>query len=1336
MTKVAKSNSVEKVVTMLVCKSSVRMQLHLRVLSFGQLLLAASMQLCPIHSSSGKPAYSVTSITRPLSFTANKGQWNEAVEFQAKSAGANLWFTQDRVVYQFSRCTNCCTEKDRFEARDRVGSYESLHFSSSLVGGNQLPDVSADQPIGYKCNYFIGNDPTQWYTDVPNHSAIQYHEVYEGIDLKYYGDGQKLEYDFIVSPYSDPEQIAVHYEGVGSLSVAENGDLLIATKWGITREKRPEVYQERDGQRVSLAGRFRLIDRTTFSFELSRDYNPQLAVVIDPVLVFSTYLGGGGDDEAHGVTTDDDGAIYVAGETTSSDFPTVNPLFSANGNKDAFITKFSAAGDSLIYSTYIGGSGQDVAYDIALDEEGNTYIAGATGSANWPLVNAYDSTSQNDEGFITELNSSGNAILFSSLLGGHDDDEALAVSVDEAGSPVVVGWTSSSDFPIANALQSVKGDTDPDEDAFVAKFQPNGLAVVFSTFLGGENRDHANAVVTDAARDIFVTGQTESGDFPTVNPIDSAGGGADVFVTKYSSNGSTMLFSTYISSLNGNDYGFGIAVSGDSAVGIVGEANHNGFPEVNPLTMPHSGQEAFIALLANDGSSILFSTLYGGGGSDAATGIAFGDDGSIYVVGTTDSDDLPLKDSLQSYNDKNDLFVMGIAPHGDSLLYCTYLGGAVDDYGESDAVGPVGQVVVAGYSKSDDFPIANEYQMYSGGNNYDAILLQLKLDTDQDGIPDDTDNCPFVANASQTDTDLDGIGDACDACPDCPENGALSWQFGNSESVMWPSSWWEQFNYCSTPTPCVSDCALCSSQIFPDWSLFVSAVGTQSAYFDSDPNKIRPSARATWDLLRGDWTGSCFGFAASALAFHNGLLDVATYFPGNSDLSTVMLSDSSRTIVNRFFLQQFGYQQQQFINDNSETTTPKQTLLQCRSMLLSAPSDSRVLMLFNNNGPGGHALVPYRVEPDTADPGIQYIYVWDSIYPNDASKRIVVDTTANTWSYSGQPGWGGPKGLFLMDPVEDYLDPLELSEQPIDDYVRVYFAESDSILLSDGSHNIGVYEDSLFNDVPDAHPITPPDGSSTKPIGYFLPNGDWYCEATNVVDGYFGIVNGSKRILQGGGAKSGIISYRFNYASSTGRLIFQGSGAKSIAERSADEFNLSFVTAFPDSELVFETRSIPIGGGDSIAFVVEGDSALKVENFGPTKSYDVLIERASASLDTLFYNSGITINGNSTQLILSNWMATSDTTIILVDNNMDGTYEDSLGLPNQPYVAYIPGDADGSGGISIGDAVFIINYIFGGGPAPDPTQAGDADCSGGVSIGDAVYLINFIFGGGPAPCSL
>ena len=352
----------------------------------------------------------------PLSFEANQGQSDARVKFLSRGSGYTLFLTSSEAVLLLQKGAPSGGDKQHGRARidepvppQNLNRGEDARTKSAvlrirLVGANPAPQLTGFDELSGKANYFIGNDPKKWRTDVPTYAKVKYHAVYPGVDLVYYGNQRQLEHDFIVAPGADPSAITLHLEGAKKLSLDSHGDLVLKTQNGEIRLQKPVIYQEVDGVRQEIAGGYRLEGKNRVGFEVAT-YDVTKALVVDPTLVYSTYLGGSSIDTAYGIAVDSAGNAYVTGYTFSTNLPTKNPFQKAKaGNYDAFVTKLSPTGSALVYSTYLGGSGTDYAYGIALDSARNAYVTGTTKSTNFPTKNPFQRTyAGSNDAFVTKI---------------------------------------------------------------------------------------------------------------------------------------------------------------------------------------------------------------------------------------------------------------------------------------------------------------------------------------------------------------------------------------------------------------------------------------------------------------------------------------------------------------------------------------------------------------------------------------------------------------------------------------------------------------------------------------------------------------------------------------------------------------------------------------------------------------------------------------------------------------------------------------------------------------------------------------------------------------------
>ncbi len=678
----------------------------------------------------------------PLSFEANRGQTDRRVKFLSRASGYSLFLTGDEAVFELSG-SKADTKKTKIAGTDlalppsmavpKVGGMLRM----KLLHANVTAKVTGEDELPGTSNYFIGNDRAKWRTNVATYAKVKYEGIYSGIDLVYYGTQRQLEYDFIVAPGADPRRIAFDVRGAKRVSWDEHGDLVLKMEIGEgeIRLHKPVVYQKKEnGARQQIAARYAITGTNRVGFEVA-DYDASRPLYIDP-LVYSTYLGGSSTDLGYGIAVDSAGNAYVTGYTFSADFPTVNPLQPINdGNYDTFVTKINSAGSALVYSTFLGGSGGEQGWGIAVDGAGNAYVTGLTTSTDFPTTPGAFQTICGDallcdygDAFVAKIDSAGSALVYSSYLGGSVGDAGYGIAVDGAGNAYVTGATNSFDFPTMNPLQPTYGGYG---DAFVTKINATGSALVYSTFLGGSRPDAGRSIAVDSAGNAYVAGATYSSNFPTMNPLQPANGGApDAFVSKLNASGSALVYSTY---LGGSDYevGIGIAVDGAGNAYVTGPTASRDYPTKNPLQPALGGYyDAFVSKLSPTGSGLVYSTYLGGNSPDDAWGlggIAVDSAGNAYVTGSTSSSNFPTVNPLQKKERGDaDAFVSKLNPTGSALVYSTYLGGTVEEVGTSIAADSSGNAYVTGWTTSTNFPTKNPLQPVYGGN-YDAFVA--KIDT-------------------------------------------------------------------------------------------------------------------------------------------------------------------------------------------------------------------------------------------------------------------------------------------------------------------------------------------------------------------------------------------------------------------------------------------------------------------------------------------------------------------------------------------------------------------------------------------------------------------------------
>jgi photosystem II stability/assembly factor-like uncharacterized protein len=471
----------------------------------------------------------------PLSFEANEGQFDSRVKFVSRGSGHTVFLTSTEAVLSLYAPVKSARDResvaistDSWDPRAETETAGGSVLRMKLIGAAHPREIGGIDELPGSSNYFIGDDPTRWRTGIKGYSKVRYRLVYPGIDLIYHSDQRKLEYDFKVAPGANPGTIRLAFEGAKRVRIEKNGDLVLGTSTGEVRQRRPTVFQQVLGRRKLVAARYVMRGKNRIGFRVGR-YDRRKPLVIDPVLIYSTYVGGSGLDNAQAVAVDANGNAYVTGSTTSTNFPMANPVQSAIGGfptSDVFVTKLNPTGTALIYSTYLGGSFSDSGSGIALDRLGNAYVTGQTSSLNFPTANPLQGAPASEvDAFVAKLNSQGSMLVYSSYLGGSFDDSASAIAVDSLGSAYVTGSTGSPDFPLANAFRSTIGRT----DAFVSKLNPSGTALMYSTYLGGSDSDSAAAIAVDPDGNAYLTGITRSSDFPVTAGLQPAYSGRSLF---------------------------------------------------------------------------------------------------------------------------------------------------------------------------------------------------------------------------------------------------------------------------------------------------------------------------------------------------------------------------------------------------------------------------------------------------------------------------------------------------------------------------------------------------------------------------------------------------------------------------------------------------------------------------------------------------------------------------------------------------------------------------------------------------------------------------------------
>jgi len=581
-------------------------------------------------------------------------------------------------------------------------------------------------------NFFIGNNSSEWKTDVPLYRSVVYPYIYPGISLVYSDKNGLLKREFVIAPAADPTKISYVYEGSSSVWIDKSGALVIQTiNSRQLTEARPVAYQEINGIKIKIPVAFRISGNNEISFTLGR-YDCQYPVIIDPEIITSGFLGGEVEDVGTAVTLDKNGIIYVVGYTHSWNFPiTQNPFnfnYSEVGYHDIFITAYSKDGRDVLFSTILGGSLNDYARSVIVDDNGTIFISGSTESADFPVKSAYQPTIKGKyDAFVAALNPQGTGLIFSTYLGGTDIDDAFGMAIGRTDHRIyLTGTTLSPDFPSVNAYQPEKSGQ---YDIFLIILDGNAKSIISSTFLGGRQDDYGRAIALDKEGCIYIGGYTyssKSSDFPIKNALFNTHPMTyDAFVSKFKNDGSDLIYSTYLGGTLGDRIA-AIAINEKNQLFVTGYTFADDFPVTTGAFQKKYGgnllADAFITGFAPDGQSLVASTYLGGESDDMAYGITISEGGAIFVTGGTRSQSFPVKNSWQqNLSGLMNAFVTGIDPYCNHLIFSSYMGGKGTDHGNSITHDSKNVLYVTGTAGSENFPVIQAPQKTFGGDD-DAFL--------------------------------------------------------------------------------------------------------------------------------------------------------------------------------------------------------------------------------------------------------------------------------------------------------------------------------------------------------------------------------------------------------------------------------------------------------------------------------------------------------------------------------------------------------------------------------------------------------------------------------------
>lgn len=668
----------------------------------------------------------------PLAFEANQGQSDPRVKYIARGNGYTTFLTANQAVFAVSSAA------------------QSARIGMQLLGANSDAEIAARNELPGRINYYIGNDRSKWQQGVKQYSAVTYREVYPGVNLSFHGNQRQLEFDFIVSPGANPAPIEVGFTGTRTIATDAAGNLMLSSAAGDVMLHKPVAYQEKNGQREPVDAGFVLQANNKVGFELGR-YDHSRQLVIDPSVVYASYLGGSDDDEAFAIAVDSSGDAYITGQTKS---PTFDGL-PAGPNFDVFVSEFNPTANSIVYTSIFNatgtGSGDCSGNAIAVDGSGNAYVGGSATPGFLTTTGVVQPGFGGGalDGFVMKIAGTSGAVMYVTYLGGSGRDIVNGIAVDTASPPnaYVAGDTFSTNFPGTSSSPIQSSLAGSEDNAFIAELNGTGAALTYSTYLGGSNFNFATAIALDSSDNAYITGITAASDFPTTSGViqTKLAGNQNAYVAQVNAAGSALTYSTYLGG-SGTDFGLGIAVDAAGEAYVTGSTQSSNFPTVNAAQSALGGSGAtnvFVTKLNSTATALLFSTYYGGSSADAGTAIALDSFGDAYVTGRTTSSNYPVSNSFQgTLNGTSDAFVTEFANTG-FVEYSSFFGGpgTENGIGGQDGAGPIGGIAVDSTSNA---YLAGDTSSTSG------IATSGTLQTTYGGGPADA----FVAKVSAAPADF------------------------------------------------------------------------------------------------------------------------------------------------------------------------------------------------------------------------------------------------------------------------------------------------------------------------------------------------------------------------------------------------------------------------------------------------------------------------------------------------------------------------------------------------------------------------------------------------------
>jgi hypothetical protein len=677
----------------------------------------------------------------------------------ARNATANALRFEPNVGQSDPRVTHISRGSDHTLLMTRRGAVLKLRgpkreaaVRMTFVGAHRAPQVVGRGRLESVSNYLRGRDPSNWITGVPNFSQVVYRNLYDGVDLTFHASREgELEFDYLLEPGVDPSGIRLAYSGADALHVDRTGALVLRAGGGRIRQSPPIVFQTLNGERRQLKASHVLHGANEVGFEL-KGYDPRAALLIDPVLTYSTYLGGSQDEFPIWSDIDDDGNFYVTGVTSSPDFPTTSGAYQTDyaGGDDVFVTKLNRSGSGLLWSTYIGGTSFDVAIGLDVDRRGNVVVTGATGSTDYPTtpgVYQRDFAGGEADVFVTKLHRSGSRLLYSTLLGGSAEEAGFISFFDEDGNAYIEGETASADFPTTSrAFQTTYGGGP--FDGFVTKLNRNGSALDYSTFIGGEGYDGAHDGWLDEDNNFYIDGPTESANFPTTPGAfqRTLNGPSDAFAAKLNPRGTAVHYSTYLGGSGFEDV-TDMTIDRFGNAFVPGITDSEDFPVTGGAFQTTFGgvTDGFVAKLNRRGTGLEYATYLGASDFEIAGGVRVDRKGDAHIPGITSSPDFPVTaDAFQGAygGGPADAFVVRLNRKGSRLKFSSFLGGSGDDgsAGAGEWLDDEGNFYVPGATDSPDFPVTSGAFQQTNNGGYDVFLVKIAPTSRDDDDDDDDDD--------------------------------------------------------------------------------------------------------------------------------------------------------------------------------------------------------------------------------------------------------------------------------------------------------------------------------------------------------------------------------------------------------------------------------------------------------------------------------------------------------------------------------------------------------------------------------------------------------------------